>query len=336
MDHGSIPPPQQMFQMITGYWVTQIVGTLARLGIADSLADGPRTSGELAQGKELAAGPLYRLLRAAAMLGALKESPRDRFQLTPVGETLRANVPGSMRDFAIAQSAPGHWLPWARLEDAVRTGERTTKAVLGTEIWDWYAAHPAEAAAFSGAMANLAALVADDVVRAVDLAGKRVVDVGGAHGTLLARVLQGAAGATGVLMDLPHVIEGARTAVAAQGLAQRMECVGGDFFERVPEADAFLLKQVLHDWDDAQCARILTNCARAARPGARLLAVEMVIADDGRPGPAPLMDLNMLVMLPGRERTRAEYAALLQGAGWKLSRELPLRGGFDLLEAVRA
>jgi len=182
---------------------------------------------------------------------------------------------------------------------------------------------------------DLSALVASEVAESFDFSAvRRVVDVGGAHGTVLATLLIRFPWLEGVVLDLPHVVPGARRALEAQGLAGRCRAVEGDFFAAVPPGgDVYLLKQILHDWDDAQCTAILRACARAMAPRGRVFVVEMVIPDDGAPGPAQLMDLNMLVLLPGRERTRAEYAALLSAAGLTLEGEIPNRSPFGVLVA---
>jgi hypothetical protein len=242
-----------------------------------------------------------------------------------------------MRDFAIAETAPGHWLPWGRLEDAVRTGERTTPAVLGCEIFEWYGQRPAEGAAFSGAMGNLSALAAQEAGRLLSLPeGATVVDVGGAHGTLLAGVLKAHPSARGILTDLPHVIADAPRALAALGVAGRVEAVAGDFFESVPGGDCYFLKQILHDWSDDECVKVLRNCARAMRPGGKVVVVEMVVPEDDTPSLAQIMDLNMLVMLPGRERTATEFASLFRAAGLAAGEVTPTASPFSFLEAVRA
>jgi hypothetical protein len=333
MEHA-LPPPARAFQLITAYWNSQIVGTLARLGVPDALAGGPAPAAEVASRVGASPDALHRVLRAATVLG-LVEDRGGAYALTPVGETLRSNVPGSMRDYAIAETDAGHWLSWGHLDDAVRRGERSSRGALGMEIWEWYAQHPKDAGFFAGAMGNLAAGLAADLAAAFEVGSKKVVDVGGAHGTLVAALVKSAPASRGVLLDLPHVVEGAAAAFAAQGLAGRIETVAGDFFVSVPEGDLLVLKQVLHDWNDDECRAILGRCAAATRPGARLAIVEMVIPDDGSPGPAQLMDVNMLVMLTGRERTRGQYAQLLATAGFRLERELPARGGFSILDAVR-
>jgi hypothetical protein len=334
-DVAPTTPPEIMFNLITGFWVSQAIGAAAELGIADRLAERPLSTDELSRLTGTEPRALFRLLRALATVGVLHQSG-GKFELTPVGEMLRSNVPGSMRDLAIAQTAPGHWLPWGRLADAVRTGMRQTPAALGCEIFEHYSESPKEAAAFSGAMSSLASLVAWEAARLVDTSSARVVvDVGGATGTLLAAMLGANGALSGVVLDLPHVVPDARAAMEAMGLASRCELVGGDFFSSVPEGDIYLLKQILHDWDDDQSVRILENCARAMNGEGRVCVLEMVIPDDGRPGPAELVDLNMLVMLPGRERTLSEYQGLFERAGLRLVRQIETLSPFQILEAAR-
>jgi len=336
MQPDPLPPPHQMMGLITGYWRTQAVGVAASLAIADRLADGAKTVATLAAEAKVHELALYRLMRGLASLGVFLEAPARTFALTPLGSTLRSNVPGSMRDMAIAQAAPGHWLPWGKLEDAVRSGVRTTPAVLGCEIFEWYGQHPSEAAAFSGAMANLSALAAQETGQALSLPdGATVVDVGGAHGTLLAGVLHANPKARGVLIDLAHVIETAPKALAALGIADRVEATAGDFFASVPAGDVYLLKQILHDWNE-QCVTLLKNCVRAMRSGGKVVVVEMVVPEDGSPSMAQMMDLNMMVLLPGRERTEREFNALFQTAGLTVPKVTPTHSPFSLVEAGAA
>jgi SAM-dependent methyltransferase len=337
MTNEPLPPPQQMMGLITGYWRSQAVGVAAKLAIADRLGAGPKTVEALAGETAMHEAALFRLLRGLASFGVFAETTPRTFALTPLAQTLRSNVPGSMRDLAIAETAPGHWLPWGSLDEAVRTGERATPAALGCEIFEWYGKRPAEGAAFSGAMGNLSALAAQEAGRVLSVPEKAtVVDVGGAHGTLLAGVLKANPTARGVLTDLPHVIADAPKALAALGIAGRVEAVAGDFFQAVPEGDVYLLKQVLHDWNDDQCVALLRNCARAMRPGGKVVVVEMVVPEDGTPSLAQIMDLNMLVMLPGRERTEAEFSALFRAAGLSAAKVMPTHSPFSLLEAARA
>ena len=332
---NDVPPPVQMLKLAMGYWVSQACAEVARLGIADRLAGGARPSDELA--RDVGANPdaLYRLLRCCASVGVLHEQAGKRFALTPVGETLRSGGPGSLRDFLIAETAPGHWLPWGRLHEAVMEGQPQTTATLGCDIFTFYSRNPEEAAPFNRAMANLSAIVAGEVAASFDFSSYATLnDVGGGHGGLLATILEKFPRTRGVLFDLPHAIGEARPLFAERGLAPRCELVAGDFFERVPAADVYLLKAVLHDWDDARAAQILKSCRAGAAPGAKLLIVEMVIPSDGASSFAQLMDLNMLVMLTGRERNVGEYRALLEAAGFRHDRLIPTHTPFAILEAT--
>jgi len=260
-----------------------------------------------------------------------------RFALTPLGAMLRKDVPGSMRDMARAQTMPGHWLPWGRLTDAVRTGTRQTAAALGMEIFDHYANHPEERAAFSGAMHGIASLVAGEAARVYDASGHRVVcDVGGSSGTIVAGFLRANPNLAGIVFDLPEVAPLATAALAKAGLGDRCRAIGGDFFADVPVADLYVMKHILHDWNDEQCKTILRNCAKHLVPGGRLLIIEMVVPEDGRPSPAPLMDVNMLVITHGRERTAGQYSELLAAAGLRLGDVRPTQSPLQVLVADKA
>ena len=327
-----------MFRLITGFWVSQAVGVAAALGIADQLEGGPRHGDDLARAVGADPDALQRLLRMLASLGVFAEVAPGTFGQTPLSETLRSDVPGSLRAYAMMQCAPGRWLPWGRLLDSIRSGRPMAREALGMEHFAYYAQHPDEAAFFNAGMAEVSAWAAGVVLRVYDFSRTRVVaDVGGGHGSLLAAILRAAPGARGILFDLPRVIATARPGIAAQGLADRCELVAGDFFEAVPEgADLHLLQQVVHNWDDAEAARLLGNCHRALPPGGKLVLVEMIVPSDNRPSEAHLMDLNMLVNLGGRQRTEAEYRSLLQAAGFRMERAIPTQTPFYVIEAARS
>lgn len=336
MSSHAPPPPAVMMQMVTGYWLSQAIGVVARLGVADLLAGGPRGAGELARETKTNADALHRVLRCCASVGIFSMHGDARFALTPLGETLCSGA-GSLRDFAIAETAPGHWLPWGKLESAVRTGQPATHEALGSDIFGFYAKNPDEAAPFTRAMGNLSAMVASEIARVVDFSNAQaIVDVGGANGVLLAAVLEANPKARGAVFDLPHVVEDGKAFIAARGLAARAEVMGGDFFAGVPEGDVLLLKQVLHDWDDAKSLAILGRCRAALRPGGRVVVVEMLLPEDNAPSMAQMMDLNMLVMLTGRERRAEELRVLFAQAGLKLERVTPTHSPFFVLEAVAA
>jgi SAM-dependent methyltransferase len=307
--------------MIRGYWISQIVGTLATLGIPDRLADRTLAHDALAREIECDPSATYRLLRASAAVGIASATPGGLFGLTPLGQTLRSNVPGSMRDMAIALTAPAHWLPWGRLVDAIRLGERQTPSTLGRELFQYYAENPDENRAFTGAMSYGSALVAKEVAGVLDTSkAEHIVDVGGGSGTIMLALLDKNPRLRGTILELAYVVPQARTMLAEQGLSSRCQVVEGDFFKAVPEADIHILKRIIHDWDDEQSVRILSNCARALRKNGQVVLLERVLPEDERPSQTALLDMNMLVLLPGRERTAMQFDDLFNAAGLRLER----------------
>lgn len=336
-------PRDQVIQMINGYWVSQICGAVARLGLADRLADGPATIGELAAATSASPDGLCRLLRAGTSVGLFAEADTGRFMLTPLGAQLRDDeAAGSLRDRAIALTAPAHWLPWGLLFDAVVSGESQANAALGMDAWAYYAGHPEESAHFARTMSDISAQASRAVLRCWDVARfRRIVDVGGSRGHLLTGLLDAEPQATSVLFDRPEVVEGARVELAASGHAHRVEIVGGDFFERVPSGgDLYVLKSVLHDWDDERALQILRNIHQAAQPGSTLAVIERPLPSRPRPSYMHLENLLMLVELKGRERTIEDYASLLGRAGFRLQRTIAatgsgLRSPWTVMEAIR-
>lgn len=342
MAHGtpdSPPAPSQvLMQILMGGWAMQAAGTLARLRIADALASGPASITSVAERARVDASALHRLLRAGAMLGLVKETAPKTYALSPVGELLRSDAPGSMRSLLDAETAPGHWLPWMRLDECVRRGTTQAREALGTDIWTYYAEHPDEGRTFSEGMSGLSAM-AIDAVNAVYAppAAKKVVDVGGAHGAFLAAILGKLPNAFGVLFDRPEVVATAASTLSAAGVAERVERASGDFLKAVPEGgDLYLLKHIVHDWSDAENLTILKNVRRAIAPGGHVVIVEMALPEDSSPSPATLLDLNMLVMLTGKERTTTEMNALLTQTGFRPTRVVPTPSPFVVVEAIAA
>jgi hypothetical protein len=337
MDQPPTPPPFAVLQLILNVWTAKAAAAFARLGFADLIGDGAQDANDLAKRAGTNADATYRLLRALAAAGILEARPDGRFALTPVGQCLRTGAPGSMRSLLIAELAPGHWLPWGDLEHSIRTGGPATLKTLGKPVWEYYSEHAAEGEAFADGMSNISSMVIQAVLAAYSFAGARlVVDVGGSHGSLLSAVLRAVPGARGILFDLPQAVSGAGPSLAREGVADRVECRGGSFFEAVPTGgDIYLLKTVLHDWNDEECVKILTACRAAMDPDGRVVVVEMIIDSEGPPSPAPFMDLNMLVMLTGRERTREEFSALFEHAGLALARIVPTQSPFVVIEARR-
>jgi O-methyltransferase domain/Dimerisation domain len=313
------PSSAGLVRLIYGYQVSQVIHVAAVLGIADQLADGPRAVGDLASATATHAESLHRLLRALAAVEVLHEEPDGRFGLTALGEALRGPA-GSLAAFI---GRPNHWTAWGQLLHSVRTGENAFRAVHGVDVWEYRARHPEEGAIFDAAMTGFSRRVDAAVAAAHDFGRYGViVDVGGGHGALLAGILAHYPGVRGVLFDQPAVVAGAQ--------ADGFEVVGGSFFESVPEGgDAYLLKSVLHDWEDGPAIEILRTCRRAARAGTALLVIERQFALPA----TKLSDLNMLVGPGGLERTFEEYAALLEAAGYELLGETPTPADVSVFEA---
>ena len=327
----------RMQKMTAGYWISQIVHALAAFSVADRLAQGPLAADDLARLASANPDAMFRLLRAAASLGIVAHNAKGQFESTAMLATLRRDAPASLRGFALSAPAPGHWLPWGRFVEAVRTGERQTVPALGEEIFDYYAKTPGESEAFTQAMASFSSRVATEAVRLIDLGPvSEAIDIGGANGTLVLALMKASPKLKGGVLDLPHVMEAAQEAAAAAGVADRFTAIAGDMFKAIPPAGLYLLKFVLHDWDDAACITILRNCAQSMHAGGRIAVIEMLLGEIGEEGPAALLDLNMLVMASGRERSLNEYEALFGNAGLRLAKVTAMQPPYSILEAVRA
>jgi O-methyltransferase domain/Dimerisation domain len=334
-DANTIPAPAAVLGLITGMWAAKATAVAANLGIPDQLAHGPKTAGEVAEAIGADAASLYRLMRAIASVGVLTADRERRFALTALGAALRSDVPGSMRSLLIAEMAPGHWLPWGRLEEAVRTGMPSAPKALGMDLWEYFEKNRDEGFHFAEGMSGMSHIALQGVLESYSFVGARkVVDVGGSHGSFIAAVLRRSESVRGVLFDRADVVDGAEAALKEAGVSDRVERVGGNFFESVPAGgDVYLLKHILHDWNDDECVKILRNIRESMTSDGRVVVVEMLITDQGPPSPAPLLDLDMLVMLTGKERTAEEFAALFASAGLKLYSVTPTPSPFVVLEA---
>jgi hypothetical protein len=317
----------ELGRLLWAYRVSQAIHVAAVLGIADLLAEGPRTADELAESTETHPDALYRLLRALAGAGVFAETEERRFAGNALGDSLRSDAPGSVRDMAILLGQPYVWTPWAHLLDSVRTGENAFRHVHGESVWEYRAKHPEESAAFDRAMAAGTAAVDRALIDAYDFSRFRsIVDVGGGTGALLRALLAAHPQLHGVLFDRPHVVDGLRL--------ERGEVVGGSFFESVPAgADAYLLKWIIHDWEDAESLAILRTVRRAIPAGGSLLVVDRVLGGPNDSLDDKLADLNMLVLPGGRERSLDEFAALFAGAGFELVGSTPTASPLDVIEA---
>jgi len=329
---------QDVIAMINGYWKTQAVYCMAKLGLADLLAEGPKGSDALAQATETHPPSLSRLLRGLVSLGLLMQEEDGQFALTPLGAYLRTDIPDSVYMWAI-DSAERLWELWGHLLSSVKTGETAAQRICGMEVFTYYAQFPEAATTFNAMMTAITATVSETVVAAYDFSPFRtIVDVGGSHGLLVSAILRTHPTMHGILFDMPHAMEGARQNLAAQGLSQRCEVIAGDFFEAVPGGgDVYILKSIIHDWDDAHSTVILRNCHRAA-PDARLLLVERIMPAQVKPSATHQAlhqsDLNMLVAHGGRERTEAEFQTLFGEAGFRLTAVIPTTSLYSIIEGV--
>jgi ubiquinone/menaquinone biosynthesis C-methylase UbiE len=337
MQPESAPPPPQivMLQMITGFWVSRTIYIAAKLGLADLVEDQPRTADELAQITNTHAPSLYRALRALASVGVFVEDNQRRFASTPLSETLRSDVPGSLRAMAMVELGQEHFPAWGNLMHSVKTGEIAFDNLFKQNAWEYYAQNPEDASNFNQAMKGLTEMVNVAVLAAYDFSGvNKLVDIAGGTGGLISALLNAHPQMRGVLFDLPHVIAEAGPLLEAAGVSDRCETTTGDFFKSVTEGgDAYLMKWIIHDWDDGKSTAILKNIHRAMNPDGKLLLVEMVVPEGNQPDLSKFMDLNMLVMTGGRERTEAEFQSLLAGAGFKLTRVIPTASPFAVIEA---
>ncbi len=330
------PPNERLMQCITGHWVAAATYVAAKLGIADYLADGPKTGDEVAAAVGSHSPSTYRLLRALAALGILQETNAHAFTLTEVGELLQTDHPKSMRSMALFQGADPHWRGWGNLLHTVKTGEAAFADVHGMGFFDYCKTDDDFSEAFNGAMTGMSAAASEAVVDAYDFSGiNELVDVGGGHGYLLSRILQKHDQMNGILCDLPHVVEGASAKIEEMGLSSRCELVGVDFFESVPAGDAYIAKNIIHDWDDVHAVKILSNMRESMEGNGKVLLVEAVITDDNRNSTAIMIDLEMLhATHGGRERTRNEFDDLFRQVGLKLSRVVETQSIFCVVEAI--
>jgi hypothetical protein len=327
----------QVRRILSGVRLSQAVSVAASLGIPDVLADGPRTADDVAAAVGGDATTTYRLLRTLAAGGVLRESEEGSFSLTELGIALRSDVVGSVRDQAILFGKPYVLAAWGNLEHSIRTGENAFTALNGEDVWTWRSRDPEEASAFNRAMASASAPVGPALAAAYDFgAVGTVADIGGGSGTLLAAILAAHPGVRGILFDQPAVVAEAAPILDRAGVADRTHVVGGDFFASVPAADAYVMKAILHDWSDEDSGRILRTIRSAAAPGARLLVVERVLGGPNDDLDGKLMDLHMLVMPGGLERTLDEWRGLLADSGWTLEGTCPIVGGWQLIEGVPA
>jgi predicted O-methyltransferase YrrM len=330
-------PHREMTGMIFGFCVSQIIRTAVELSLADHLAAGPLTPEAIAEREGSAPGTTFRLMRACATVGLLTADETGRFHTTPLLETLRSDAAGSLRGVALALTNSAHWLPWIKFGASVRAGHSQAHNALGMDFFDYLEHNPAQAQEFNAGLTGITAAWAMELAKLIDTSNvRRAVDVGGANGTLLTLLQEANPALHGIVFDRPNIAENAKAHVVRHGFAERTDVVGGDFFESVPAGDLYLLKFILHDWDDESCVKILRRCREAMEPGGRIAILEFVIGAHDDAGLTALMDLNMLAVADGRERSLAEFDALLDRAGLRRTAVLTTESPQSLIEAVAA
>ena len=341
-----VPAPVALFEQICGYMHTNLLRAAAQLRIAELLAAGPASAEELAARASVDAESLRRVLRGLVTLGVFSRQRDGRFRNNRMSLALLPEAPVSLRDGALYFGSASQLRAWGELERIITResggaggagGDSGFESAHGMSTWDWFEHHPDERAAFAGTMVAMTRLYAPGVATAYPFGElRRLCDVGGGHGDLLAEVLLRHPHLAAVLLDTAGVLASARPFLAARGVLERVELLAGSFFDAVPAGcDAYLLKNILHDWDDRRAAHILDNCRRVMQPGQRVLAVEAVVEPDSTRGIGPLSDLQMMVVCSGgRERSRAEYARLFDQAGLRLRRVVPTPGPMSIVEGI--
>jgi hypothetical protein len=329
---------QALLDRMVGVWVSRAISVAAKLGIADLLDGAGYDCAVLAEATKTRPDTLYRLMRALASVGIFAEDDAGRFHLTPMADGLRSDSPASLRDYAILLGEEWYWRSWGQLLHGVQSGDSALEHVLGMQVFDYLARSPEAGRVFDAAMTSRGNLEDRAIASAYDFGGGTIVDVGGGRGSLLAAILRGNPDPRGILFDLPAVEARARELLGTAGLLSRCELVAGDFFKDVPAGgDLYLMKKIIHDWDDARAQRILANCRTAMGKHGRLLLMEQVILPGNAPSLGKLMDLQMLVMTPGgRERTEAQYCSLLAAAGFKLAGITPTACPLSIIVGVPA
>lgn len=328
-----LSPPDVMNRLITGYWSTQAVYVAAKLGLADLLIDGPRTAEDLARITKVHAPSLYRLMRGLASLGVFADDGTGRFSLTPAAECLRSDLPGSQRALAI-MSGEEQYRAWGELLYSVQTGKIAFDKIYGMPVFDFLSKNLEQAKVFDAAMVGVHGRETSAMTDAYDFSEIGVLaDVGGGNGSLITTVLQKHPKLKGILYDLPGVVERAKANLAAAGVADRCQVIGGSFFESIPSgADAYLMRHIIHDWDDEKSKTILNNVRKAMKSDGRLLLVEGVIPPGNDPSFGKLLDLTMLVIPGGKERTEEEYRDLYEACGFQLTRIVPTKAEVSVIE----
>lgn len=331
---GGPPPASILMQMLFGGLTQQCICVAAKLRIADLVAQHPQTITELAAKTSSNEDALYRVLRMLSSVGIFMQE-NDKFGLTPMASLLRSDVPDSIYHLALMMGEDWIWRNWGELMYSVQTGKTAHDKVHGMSTFEYFASNPKAGSVFNNAMTSLSKGVVTPIVEAYDFSrASKVADIAGGHGMLLSGVLKAYPNLSGVLFDLPAVIQGAGSLLEKEGVSERVEVESGNFFNSVPpRADVYLLKHVIHACDDARAITLLKNIRSAIKDNSKVLIVEAIVPENNEPSLAKMMDILMMVMEGGKERTGKEYKRLLEAADLKLTRIIPTKSPFSLVEA---
>ena len=331
-------PTEQVMQIATGYMASSALYVAMDLDIADHLADGPRTTEDLARATGANEDALWRILRLLTSLGVFAETGPKQYGLTPAGDLLRKDAPGSLCGMAHFLPDPMHFRIYANLMDSAMTGKPAAETTLGMPVFEYLAQHPDYSEVFNDAMTAFSAPVAAAAIEAYDFSQYgTIVDVAGGHGEVLMSILKACPNSRGILAEIPHVVKGAGPRIEKAGLAGRMTAQDCDFFESVPEGgDAYVMKHIIHDWDDKRASLILKNIYKAmgGKQGAVVL-LESVIPSGPEPNLGKFIDIEMLAFPGGRERTEEEFRRLFAFSGFELTRVVPTKSPLSVIEAIK-
>ena len=328
--------PSSKLNRMLNYSQTQMIYVLVKLGIPDILVEGSKSAEELAPKVNAHAPSLHRLLRALTSLDVLTEDDQQRFALTPISELLRSDVPGSMRPFALSYGESWWWNAWSNLLHSIQTGETAFDRTFGMGLFEFFGENKDAAEIFNNNMTAMTTKEVEGILAAYDFSETKVlVDVAGGQGALMTAFLNASLESRGIIIDLPAVVGGTRERLATAGLTERCNVIEGSFFEGIPTGgDTYSLKDILHDWDDKKSIQILENCRKAIDMSGKLLVIERIIQPGNDPSPAKLIDITMLVLTGGRERTEQEYQSLLEAASFRLNKIYSFDGVTHIIEAI--
>jgi hypothetical protein len=328
---------QYVFQVASGLLVAAALNAALKLRIPDQLIDGPKRVSELARDSNVHEQALYRSLRALAAAGIFTEIDDGVFANSPTSEVLRSDHPVRAIDTALWMTNQFHFHTYAEFMHSVRTGETCVERAVGMPVFDYFPTNQECNTEFNNAMTSITAMVVPAVLANYDFSGMGTLcDVAGGHGLLLTSILEKHPDLNGIVFDLPHVIEGTRERINTAGLAHRCQTVGGDFFQSVPEADSYIMKNIIHDWEEAKAVAILRNCANAMRGNGKILLLEAVLPEGDKPHMGKVIDLEMLAMPGGQERNAKQYDELFEKAGLQIKRIVPNDSPLSVIEAVKA